>query len=363
MGFGGDLMMASAMRAFREKTGKRAALVHRPGFTDLLAGRLYDASRMVKADPVFAGNPDLFVARLVRRRGKAGKVLDNLFQRLLARTRLVDWLDRRLVKACYALSARKKYRLVYVDSSQFSYASGALSDRLLWKPTPNAVAGVADGFCPEERPAIPHPQPPGRFFGLEADEARAMRLLRGRGVADRPFIVIEPATNRDWFGDLRAWPLDRWQQLIDALCTAYPEMPILRVGVGKVDLKGVVDLGDTTSFREAASIISRAALFVGTEGGLMHAAAAVDAPSVIIWGGVTRPDFAGYPDRHVILFNELSCTHCGFRETCPHDAACIKGITPAFAIRAVKDALDGYRAGIRNVVGSGEKVSSRGAAA
>ena len=95
----------------------------------------------------------------------------------------------------------------------------------------------------------------------------------------------------------------------------------------------------------------------------MHAAAAVDAPSVIIWGGVTRPDFAGYPDRHVILFNELSCTHCGYRESCPFDAACIKGITPAYTMDAVKGALEGYRPGIRKVAMVAGTVSSRGAAA
>lgn len=342
-------MMASAMRMFRDHTGKRAALVHRPGLTDLLCGRLYDRSRAVTSAPVFTANPDLFVAPARVSRGRWGHALDTLFQRVLSRLNLTEYLDRWLVRIGHLLSKRKRYRLVYVDSSLFSYAKGSVPERMLWKETPNAVAGILDGFSEGERPAIRHPQPPGRFHAMDGDRAQAQQTLRKHGIIDGRYVVIEPATNREWFGDLRAWPFEHWQTLVAALRKSNPDIPVVRVGVGKVALDGVIDLGDMTTFREAAAIIAQSALFIGTEGGLMHATAAVDARAVIIWGGVTRPDFAGYPDRHVILFNEMACTHCGCRESCPFDAACIKGVSPKAAIEAVRDALAEYRAGIRDV--------------
>lgn len=352
MGFGGDLMIAAAAREYRAHTGRRLALVFRPGLTDLLCGRLRDATRAAGRSPVLFGNHDLVVPLARARRSRFGAAVNRLAERVVERLGLRGAVDRGLVRAGARRARGRRCRLFYVDSDEFSYAAEVLPKRMIWKAQPNAVAGILSGFPPAERPVLRHPQPPARFHGLDSERERMHSLLREHGLTPGSFVVMEPGTNADWFGSLRAWPLLRWQALVDRLRTARPDLPVVRIGVGDEHLAGVIDLSGRTSFREAAALIGFSALFVGTEGGLMHAAAATDSRAVIIWGGVTRPDFAGYPDRHVLLFNELECSHCGMRQRCPWDAACIRGIGVAAVYQALCAALMDYRPGIRALCGA-----------
>ena len=71
MGYGGDLLMTAAMHAYRNASGKRAALVFKPRLTDLLCGRLYDGSRAVAFAPIYVGNPDILLPRATRTRNPA----------------------------------------------------------------------------------------------------------------------------------------------------------------------------------------------------------------------------------------------------------------------------------------------------
>ncbi len=347
MGYGGDLLMTAAMHAYRSASGKRAALVFKPHLTDLLCGRLYDDSRTITSSPIYVGNPDVLLPRATRTRNRVLQWMDRNFTLILSRLGLEPRLDRFLGRACLKLSRSKSYRLVYVDSIRFSYAQATLPDRMHWKPTPNAVAAILTGLDRSERPAVVHPQLAGNLYGLEQERQQAAALLDEVGCEPKSFIVIEPDTNRDWFGELRAWPMEHWRSLVAALQSRHPAMPIVQVGVGAKPLEGVIDLRGRTTFREAAAILEKAALFIGTEGGLMHAAAAVQTQSVIIWGGVTLPTFAGYPQHHVILFNLLDCAPCGYLNACPYDAACIRGIAEEAVISDVLEALDLYKPGIR----------------
>ena len=132
-------------------------------------------------------------------------------------------------------------------------------------------------------------------FGAD-EKAGVDALLASMNLTRRGFIVVEPDTNRDWFGELRAWPFERWQTVVDTLQRQLPGVQVVQLGVANSPiLEGVVSLCGQTNFRQAALVQRNSALFIGTEGGLMHAAAAVGTPSVILWGGVTIPDFAGYP--------------------------------------------------------------------
>ncbi len=74
---------------------------------------------------------------------------------------------------------------------------------------------------------------------------------------------------------------------------------------------------ETPTFRNALAILSKAKLFVGTDGGLHHAAAALGIPSVVIWTGFSSPRHLGYDTHRNIhdgsepcgTFNSV-CKHC-----------------------------------------------------
>lgn len=73
-----------------------------------------------------------------------------------------------------------------------------------------------------------------------------------------------------------------------------------------------------SSFKEAMAYIAGSRLYIGPEGGLHHAAAAVGKPAVVIFGGFTDPKMTGY-DFHTNLTGGArfacgikghACRHC-----------------------------------------------------
>ncbi len=105
-------------------------------------------------------------------------------------------------------------------------------------------------------------------------------------------------------------------------------MPVVQIGLGRSGiLSGAVDLTVKTDFRGAARVIREAALFIGTEGGLMHAARAVDARALILWGGITLPEFIGYPDHQTTICKHVECAPCGNAGWCDYGHRCMQEIT------------------------------------
>lgn len=71
----------------------------------------------------------------------------------------------------------------------------------------------------------------------------------------------------------------------------------------------------TATFRQACGALSGAKLYIGPEGGLHHAAAALGIPAVVIFGGFIHPRTTGY-DLHTNLF--VGDEPCGSTNYCVH---------------------------------------------
>jgi len=74
-------------------------------------------------------------------------------------------------------------------------------------------------------------------------------------------------------------------------------------------------------------MIARSKLFLGTEGGLMHAANAVKTRALVVWGGLTEPLFASYPGKDEIIHVGAPCAPCGLLGKCPNNHRCMRDIT------------------------------------
>ncbi len=135
-------------------------------------------------------------------------------------------------------------------------------------------------------------------------------------VKPRGYIVVEPnikakgCPNKDW-------GRSRWQALVASV--KWPSHPWVQLGPkGTRSLHGAASIV-TPTFEAACSALSGAAVFVGTEGGLHHAAASLGIPAVVIWGGISSPKNLGY-DAHINLFQHaggkspcgqwVKCKHC-----------------------------------------------------
>jgi ADP-heptose:LPS heptosyltransferase len=332
MGLGGDLIWNGVFRALQAHDGENIVVAHAPKLSDLLLGRLYDRSEDLAQRPAFAGNPRLSFPP-VAPKSAAVRALDRAFSGLLSLLRLRRPYERAIMRLAARRVRRGKPRLVHVDMLVLSYAERETRERMIWKQGGHAIQVILREFGLTTRDVATE------LYLDPAEERRAAELMRGLGIAGA-FVTFEPSTNPEWFGQLRNWPPERWVELVAALRQQRPHIPLVQLGMADAPLvPGAVDLRGQTTFREAAAVIRRGSLFVGTEGGLMHAARAVDAPAVILWGGLTLPEFAGYPDRHRIICHRVACAPCGQKGWCDNDHICMRSITVAETIAAVLASL------------------------
>ena len=157
-----------------------------------------------------------------------------------------------------------------------------------------AQLGAILGLTPPPLPVV---------WTAPADHARVAALLP----ADRPFIALAPTAN--WLPKI--WPVERFVAAFEAL-SAGNAVPVVIAGPGPTEramaapllaaLPGAIDLVGCLSLPEIAACLSRAALFIGNDSGLMHVAAAAGAPTLGLFGPTNPVEYgpAGVRARAVI---------------------------------------------------------------
>ena len=201
-----------------------------------------------------------------------------------------------------------------------------------------AVRVLVNG--PGERPYIKYKTP--ERWVWRAFDCRPGRLCfsdaETRWAAEhRPGIVIEPnlkplaSPNKDW-----SWA--RW--------TAFAELArargiaLTQLGPAGTRLLPGVRHIETPSMRLACAVLSRAQAYVGHEGGMHHAAAALGRPAVVLFGGYISPAQTGYA-AHVNLFT--GGTACGSRQPCTHCAQAMAAIGPAGVLTELETLIEANR--------------------
>jgi len=91
-----------------------------------------------------------------------------------------------------------------------------------------------------------------------------------------------------------------------------------------------------------AALMERAKLFVGNDGGLLHMAAALDVPTVSIWGPTSPGKWGPKGAIHRQIRKVERCEGCiywDYRETCRHDHACMKAVSIEEVQMAIREVL------------------------
>lgn len=112
-------------------------------------------------------------------------------------------------------------------------------------------------------------------------------------------ILIEPHTKV--VGSNKAWRWERWQQLVNrggSFVQVGPE--------GTRALDGVKFVA-TKDFRSACAVLAVSKAFVGTEGGLGHAAAALGVPAVVLFAEFIGADITGYASHRNLRHAGAAC--------------------------------------------------------
>jgi heptosyltransferase-2 len=178
---------------------------------------------------------------------------------------------------------------------------------------------VALGQEPGE--AIPARLPIPR---LAIDREQALRCGEQMGVApDRPLLALCPGAE---FGSAKRWPESYFAELADrylaqgwqvALFGSANDQPVT---AAITELCGghprCLDLAGRTLLAEAVDLLSLAAAVVSNDSGLMHIAAALARPLVVVYGA-TSPGFTPpLNDNAAIVASDIDCAPC-FQRECP----------------------------------------------
>lgn len=152
---------------------------------------------------------------------------------------------------------------------------------------------------------------PGEFFFNDVERAvieNCRKSLNG-------FIVIEP--NVPWQKSVapnKDWGQQKYEQLSQRLQRNGARVVQFIHKNSRRRLPGVTTI-EFHKFREAIATLSLARLYIGPEGGMHHAAAALNVKAVVIMGGFIPPSVIGY-DSHVNLTGDAEA--CGNLQACEH---------------------------------------------
>jgi heptosyltransferase II len=178
---------------------------------------------------------------------------------------------------------------------------------------------------------------PTREPALRADPeavARVRALLSSKGIEDQDLLVgLSPGAA---YGPAKRWPVERFAAIGDR---AIKEWGARVVAIGTEKEK---DLGETlistsapgalnccgmTGLGEALALIKRCQLFVSNDSGLMHVAAALNVPTVAIFGS-TDPMATGPRGKNAkIVKQDTECSPC-LKPECPVGYRCLLSVQP-----------------------------------
>ena len=167
--------------------------------------------------------------------------------------------------------------------------------------------------------------------GLKEAPLRPMIFLSGQERAEKilpstgkPRLAIQSTGNTLWT-DNKNWGADRFARLAEILSDRYA---LVQLGsAGDPPLPVDLNLSGKLSLRQSFQVLGECAGFVGQVGFLMHAAAAMATPSVIVYGGFEAPWQSGYAG-NANLYNPVPCAPCWLETLCPYQKKCMTEIQP-----------------------------------
>lgn len=172
----------------------------------------------------------------------------------------------------------------------------------------------------------------------------ARRMMDSNGIKQDDFLMgLSPGAI---FGEAKRWPPERFARIGDwaaerwgakvVVMGSQKEMDICKVLTDSMNHRPV-NLCGRTSLSEAMGVISLCRFFVTNDSGLMHMAAALDVPTVAVFGS-TDPVATGPRGRKTrIVKHDIECAPC-LKPTCPTDFSCMMSIEPE-EVWEVMDAL------------------------
>jgi ADP-heptose:LPS heptosyltransferase len=203
----------------------------------------------------------------------------------------------RRIRRLLRLGGIESHRCLFIDEAPGTEHSWLDSLLRFARRTPPALS-EAD----YPAPAVPGSAWSPRLRVLEVERAEREKWLRSRGFRGEPLILVQPGNHRtmgrrrlrNWRGrDDKAWPLERWAQLLHRLHARMPDaMLVLRGAAAEMPLLESIRAAaalpcvtsTSTTLRPLFALCETAHSMISADSGPAHAAAALGVPLVVLYG-------------------------------------------------------------------------------
>ena len=187
-----------------------------------------------------------------------------------------------------------------------------------------------------------------KIYLIPSDYDLANRVL---STIKKEIIAIAPGGgNNAWMVmTCKRWSPLCFQRLIENLSINYAivllggkeDVDISQVMLEKLFNHSIVDIIGKTTIRQAAAVLNKCKLFIGNDSALLHIAAAVDIPTISIFGPTDPAIFAPRGAKHYMIKSKLPCSPCFHYKTLPEckSIACMESIKPEEVIEHAKKLL------------------------
>lgn len=158
----------------------------------------------------------------------------------------------------------------------------------------------------------------------------------------QPILALCPGAE---YGSAKRWPAEYYAAVAKARLAAgwavwifgsAKDQPIA-AEIQQQLQNAAVDFTGRTTLGEAVDLLSLATVVVSNDSGLMHIAAALQRPLVVLYGS-SSPQFTPPLSDHVkILTLQLFCSPC-FQRECPlHHLKCLHDLSPSLVLQAIDE--------------------------
>jgi heptosyltransferase-2 len=175
----------------------------------------------------------------------------------------------------------------------------------------------------------PHILPPR----LQVDAGNQQRLVQSLGLnLNKPAVALMPGAE---YGPAKQWPLEHFAALTRELMAQGKQVWVLGsskdVAAGEAiaqQAAGVVNLCGRTQLVDVVDLLALCAAAVSNDSGLMHMAAALDVPTIALYGSSSPEHTPPLSSKSQIIYLGLDCSPC-FKRVCPlGHTRCLHEITP-----------------------------------
>jgi len=164
----------------------------------------------------------------------------------------------------------------------------------------------------------------------EENRTRVETLLKANGIdINEPFVTVNPVA----FWDTKLWEDVKFARLCDRIAEDLKQKVVFTGNSGDGRIKHIqsmmnfpsVNLEGQTTLKDLAYLYKLSVLLVTTDSGPMHIAAAMNAPTVALFGPTDPSRTGPYGKGHIVVRKKMSCSPC-FLKQCD-TKRCMKEIT------------------------------------